>query len=67
MAMWEIMITCRNGSRLCFSELRRPRAEEGRDHRDGGRRENNQSEDAYREEQSTGSRTPFFKVMARET
>jgi hypothetical protein len=44
MAMWEITITCRDGSRLRFSELRGQAPKKGRDLR-GRRRPNNQSED----------------------
>jgi hypothetical protein len=68
MAMWEITIARRDGSRLRFSELRghAPKKGEIIETADAGKTIKAKI-DAYREEQSTGSRPPFFQVMASET
>jgi hypothetical protein len=66
MATWEITITCQDGSRLRFSELR------GHAPKKGEIVETADAEkiikariDAYREERRTGgSRSPLFQVMA---
>jgi hypothetical protein len=67
MATWEITITCRNGSRLRFSELRGHVPQKGGiiETADAGKIIKARI-DAYREEQSTGSRPPFFQVTATE-
>ena len=67
MATWEITITCRDGSRLRFSELRAYAPKEGEiiETADAGKILKAKI-DAYREERSTGSRPPFFQVMASE-
>jgi hypothetical protein len=68
MTMWEITITCRDGSRLRFSELRgqAPRKGEIIETADAGKIIKARI-DAYREEkQPGGSRPPFFQVVATE-
>jgi hypothetical protein len=67
MATWEITITCRDGSRLRFSELRGhvPKKGEIIETADAGKIIKAKI-DAYREEQSNGSRPPFFQVTATE-
>lgn len=67
MATWEITITCRDGSRLRFSELRAHAPKKGEiiETADAGKILKAKI-DAYREERSTGSRPPFFQVMASE-
>ena len=67
MATWQITITCRDGSRLRFSELRghAPKKGEIIETADAGKIIKAKI-DAYREEQSTGLRRPFFQVMASE-
>jgi hypothetical protein len=67
MATWEITITCHDGSRLRFSELKgyAPKKGEIIETADAGKIIKAKI-DAYREERSTGSRPPFFQVMASE-
>jgi hypothetical protein len=68
MATWEITISCRNGSRLRFSELRghAPRKGEIIETADAGKIIKARI-DAYREEkQPGGSRPPFFQVTVTE-
>jgi hypothetical protein len=66
-ATWEITITCRDGSQLRFSELRGhvPKTGEIIETADAGKILKAKI-DAYREERWTGSRPPFFQVMASE-
>jgi hypothetical protein len=68
MATWEITIICCDGSRFRFSEMRgrAPKKGEIIETPDVGKIIKAKI-DAYREEQSTGSRPPFFQVMASET
>jgi hypothetical protein len=69
MATWEITITCHDGSRLRFSELRDhvPKKGEIIETTDAGKIIKARI-DAYREEKQTGgSRPPFFQVTATET
>jgi hypothetical protein len=67
MATWEITITCQDGSRLHFSELRgrAPKKDEIIETADAGKMIKARI-DAYREERQAGggSRSPFFKVTA---
>jgi hypothetical protein len=66
MATWEITITCQDGSRLRFSELRSraPKKDEIIETAYAGKIIKARIE-AYREErQAGGSRPPFFQVMA---
>ena len=66
MATWEITITCLDGSRLRFSELRghAPKKGEIIVTADAGKIIKARI-DAYREvRQAGGSRAPFFQVMA---
>lgn len=67
MATWEITIACHDGSRLRFSELKghAPKKGEIIETADAGKIIK-ATIDTYREERSTGSRPPFFQVMARE-
>ena len=67
MATWEITIICCDGSRLRFSEMRgrAPKKGEIIETADAGKILKAKI-DAYREERSTGSRPPFFQVMASE-
>jgi hypothetical protein len=67
MAMWEITITCGNGSRLRFSELRghAPKKGEIVKTADAGKIIKARI-DAYREERQAGGRPPLFQVMATE-
>jgi hypothetical protein len=67
MATWEITITCRDGSRLRFSELRghAPKRGEIIETADAGKIIKAKI-DAYREDRSTGSRPSFFQVLASE-
>jgi hypothetical protein len=69
MATWEITITCHDGSRLRFSELRghAPKKGEIIETADAGKIIKARI-DAHREEkQPGGSRPPFFQVIATET
>jgi hypothetical protein len=69
MATWEITISCRDGSRLRFSELRDrvPKKGEIIETIDAGKIIK-ATIDADREErQPGGSRPPFFQVKATET
>jgi hypothetical protein len=64
--MWEITITCRDGSRLRFSELRGQAPKKGAiiETADAGKIIKARI-DSYREEkQPGGSRPPFFQVVA---
>jgi hypothetical protein len=66
MATWEITITCQDGSRLRFSELRSRAPKKGEiiETADGGKIIKARI-DAYREErQAGGSRAPFFQIRA---
>jgi hypothetical protein len=67
MATWETTTTCRDGSRLRFSELKghAPKKGEIIETADAGKIIKAKI-DAYRGGQSTGSRPPFFQVMASE-
>ena len=67
MATWEITIACHDGSRLRFSELKghAPKKGEIIETADAGKIIKAKI-DTYREERSTGSRPPFFQVMASE-
>ena len=68
MAMWEITITCRDGSRLRFSERREtPRHRKGEIVQTVDARQTIKARiDAYREEKPSGWRPPFFRVTAME-
>jgi hypothetical protein len=68
MATWEITITCRDGSRLRFSELRGhvPKKGEIIKTADAGKIIEARI-DAYRKERHAGGRPPFFRVTATET
>jgi hypothetical protein len=65
MATWEIIITCQDGSRLRFSELRglAPKKDKIIETADAGKMIKGRI-DAYRKERQAGggSRSPFFKV-----
>ena len=65
MATWEITITCRDGSRLRFSERRdyAPHKGDILETADTGQTIKARI-DAYREEKPAGSRPPFFQVTA---
>ena len=67
MAMWEITITCRDGSRLRLSERRdyAPLKGDIFDTADTGQIIKARI-DAYHEEKPSGSRPPFFQVTATE-
>jgi hypothetical protein len=67
MAMWEITITCRDGSRLRLSERRdcAPLKGDIFDTADTGQIIKARI-DAYHEENPSGSRRPFFQVTATE-
>ena len=66
MAMWEITITCRDGSRLRFSELRGHAPKKGEIFEADVGQIIKARIDAYREENPSGWRPPFFQVMATE-
>ena len=67
MAMWEITITCRDGSRLRFSERRDTVPRKGEIVQTVDARQTIKARiDAYREEKPSGWRPPFFKVTATE-
>jgi hypothetical protein len=67
MAMWEITITCRDGSRLRFSEQRDSAPQKGElfDTAETGPTIKARI-DAYHEEKPSGWRLPFFQVTATE-
>jgi hypothetical protein len=67
MTMWEITITCRDGSRLRFSERRDSTPQKGEifETADGGQIIK-ATIDAYHEEKPSGWRPPFFQVTATE-
>jgi hypothetical protein len=68
MTTWEITITCRNGSRLRFSELRGHAPKKGAIIKtaDAGKIIKARIDDCREEKQPGGSRPPFFQVMATE-
>jgi hypothetical protein len=67
MAMWEITITCRDGSRLRFSERRDTAPRKGEIVQTVDARQTIKARiDAYREEKPSGWRPPFFQVTATE-
>jgi hypothetical protein len=65
--MWEITITCRDGSRLRFSERKDSTPQKGEifETADGGQIIK-ATIDAYHEEKPSGWRPPFFQVTATE-
>jgi hypothetical protein len=67
MAMWEITISCRDGSRLRFTEQRDAEPQKGNivETEDSGQTIRAVI-DACREEKVGGSRPPFFQVTATE-
>jgi len=67
MAMWEITITCHDGTRLRLSEWRDPAPHKGDvvETLDNGQIIKARI-DAYREEEVGGSRPPLFQVTATE-
>jgi hypothetical protein len=67
MTTWEITITCRDGSRLRFSELRGHAPQKGKiiETADAGKMIKARI-DAYREERARGARLPLFQVAATE-
>jgi hypothetical protein len=66
MATWEITITCQDGSRLRFSELRGHAPKKGEIIETADAKKTIKARiDAYREERRTGgSRSPLFQVTA---
>jgi hypothetical protein len=67
MTMWEITITCRDGSRLHFSERRDPSPLKGDVFETAETGQIIKARiDAYREEKPSGWRPPFFQVTATE-
>jgi hypothetical protein len=67
MAMWEITITCRDGSRLRFTESRDGAPQKGKtiETADAGKTIKARI-DAHSEEKPSGSRASIFKVAATE-
>jgi hypothetical protein len=66
MAMWEITITCRDGSRLRFTEQRGDPPQKGDIFEVDVGRTIKAKIDDYREERPSGWRPPFFQVTATE-
>jgi hypothetical protein len=66
MAMWEITITCRDGSRLRFTEQRGDPPQKGEIFEADVGQKIKARIDAYREENPSGWRPPFFQVTATE-
>jgi hypothetical protein len=67
MTMWEITITCRDGSRLHFSERRDPSPLKGDVFETAETGQIIKARiDAYREEKPSGWRPPCFQVTATE-
>jgi hypothetical protein len=66
MATWEITITCRDGSRLRFTEQRGDAPQKGEIFEADVGQIIKARIDAYREEKPSGWRPPFFQVTATE-
>ena len=66
MAIWEITITCRDGSRLHFSERRDSAPQKGEIFEVDVGQIIKARIDAYREEKPSSWRPPFFQVTATE-
>jgi hypothetical protein len=66
MAMWEITITCRDGSRLRFTEQKGDPPQKGDIFEVDVGQTIKAKIDDYREERPSGWRPPFFQVTATE-